>query len=103
MFSMGIHNDAGVLCKWNISLEDGLCVTGSRDRFLVRAWYPENHLMNGLYEVHFAARDGASFETLERIAGLLKFAVKGPDGAKGIVSGPCLWTVLPQSSNYESS
>src|SRR5208283_2760248 len=23
MFSIGIHNDAGVLCKWNISLEDG--------------------------------------------------------------------------------
>ncbi|MGB6067972.1 MAG: ABC transporter ATP-binding protein [Desulfomonilaceae bacterium] len=102
MFSMGIHNDAGVLCKWNISLEDGLSVPGLRDRFLVRAWYPENHLMKGLYEVHFAARDGASFETLERVAGLLKFTVKGPAGAKGIVSGPCLWTVSPQSLNCKS-
>jgi len=94
MFSIGILNDAGVLCKWNISLEDGLAVAGSVDRFLVRAWYPENHLMSGFYEVHFAARDGASFETLERIAGLLKFPVKGPAGEKGIVAGPCRWSIV---------
>jgi hypothetical protein len=95
MFSIGILNDAGVLCKWNISLEDGLSVAGSVNRFLVRAWYPENHLTSGSYEVHFAARDGASFETLERIAGLLKFPVRGPAGEKGIVAGPCRWSIVP--------
>jgi len=99
MFSIGIQNESGVLCKWNISLEDGLSVAGSVDRFLVRAWYPENHLLSGFYEVHFAARDGASFETLERIAGLLKFPVKGPAGDKGIVSGPCQWMIIPHGAD----
>lgn len=95
MFSIGINNDAGVLCKWNISLEDGLAEQGSCDRFLVRAWYPENYLANGNYEVHFAVRDGASFETLERIAGLLSFPVAGASGTKGLVAGACEWTVIP--------
>jgi ABC-type polysaccharide/polyol phosphate transport system ATPase subunit len=95
MFSIGIQNDAGVLCKWNISLEDGLRDPGSRDRFLVRAWYPENYLMNGHYEIHFAVRDGASFETLERIAGLLNFPVVGDCGTKGLLAGACQWTLVP--------
>jgi homopolymeric O-antigen transport system ATP-binding protein len=102
MFSVGINNEAGILCKWNISMEDGLLVPGSCDRFLVRVWYPENHLANGNYEVHFAARDGASFETLERIAGLLKFSVVGPDNVGGIVAGPCKWEILPRGSNGDS-
>jgi len=96
MFSIGIHNESGVLCKWNISLEDGYTVPGTRDRYLVRAWYPEMHLAHGSYEVHFATRDGASFETLERIAGLIRFPVKGSGDGKGIVSGPCEWTIQPQ-------
>ncbi|MBI5251037.1 MAG: ABC transporter ATP-binding protein [Desulfomonile tiedjei] len=94
MFSIGIQNDAGILCKWNISLEDGLYDPGSCDRFLVRAWYPENYLMNGNYEIHFAVRDGASFETLERIAGLLSFPVVGAAGTKGLVAGACEWTLV---------
>ncbi|HMK34925.1 MAG TPA: polysaccharide ABC transporter ATP-binding protein [Desulfomonilaceae bacterium] len=98
MFSLGMHNEAGILSKWNISLEDGLLVPGTCDRFLVRAWYPENHLIQGTYEVHFAARDGASFETLERIAGLLTFAVVGSNGSKGIVAGPCEWKLIPYDS-----
>jgi lipopolysaccharide transport system ATP-binding protein len=96
MFSIGLHNENGVLCKWNISLEDGYTVPGTVDRYLVRAWYPENHLAHGHYEVHFAARDGASFETLERIAGLLRFPVKGAAGSRGIVSGRCEWSLVPQ-------
>jgi hypothetical protein len=103
MFSVGMHNEAGILCKWNISLEDGLLVPGSCDRFLVRVWYPENHLTRGTYEVHFAARDGASFETLERIAGLIKFSVVGPENAGGIVAGPCQWEVLPCGPDSESA
>jgi ABC-type polysaccharide/polyol phosphate transport system ATPase subunit len=91
MFSVGLNNEAGILCKWNVSLEDGLAAPGTCDRYLVRVWYPENHLATGIYEVHFAARDGASFETLERIAGLLTFSVAGPGNGKGIVAGPCEW------------
>lgn len=103
MFSIGIQNDSGILCKWNISLEDGLYEPGTRERFLVRAWYPENHLMNGNYEIHFAVRDGASFETLERIAGLLTFPVVGDSGTKGLVAGTCEWTLIPTGNILQSA
>lgn len=96
MFSLGILNAAGILCKWNISAEDGLAEPGRCERYRLRAWYPENRLSNGAYEVHFAARDGASSETPERIAGILSFAVTGPGRARGIVSGKCQWQLLPK-------
>jgi lipopolysaccharide transport system ATP-binding protein len=95
MFSVGIVNAQGILCKWNISQEDGLADPGPPNRYIVRAWYPENHLMNGAYEIHFAVRDGASFETLERLAGILSFAVIGSNRARGIVAGTCKWELLP--------
>ncbi len=95
MFTVGIINAQGILCKWNISQEDGLAEPGPPNRYLVRAWYPDNHLMNGAYEIHFAVRDGASFETLERLAGILSFAVIGSNRARGIVAGPCKWELLP--------
>ncbi len=94
MFSVGLHNTEGVLCKWNVSLEDGLEKPGQPGRFLVRAWYPENRLAPGSYEVHFAVRDGASFQTLERIAGLLTFPVVGEPGSRGIVAGHCKWEFM---------
>lgn len=103
MFSMGILNAAGILCKWNISAEDGLMEPGTCNRYLVRAWYPENRLSNGAYEVHFAARDNASFETLERVAGILSFAVTGPGRARGIVSGKCQWEFILQDECSENS
>ncbi len=40
MFSIGIMNAQGILCKWNISQEDGLAEPGPPNRYLVRAWYP---------------------------------------------------------------
>jgi lipopolysaccharide transport system ATP-binding protein len=102
MFSIGILNAQGILCKWNISQEDGLAEPGPPSRYLVRAWYPENYLMNGAYEIHFAVRDGASFETLERLAGVLSFAVIGPNRARGIVAGPCKWELLPIADELKS-
>jgi lipopolysaccharide transport system ATP-binding protein len=102
MFSIGILNAQGILCKWNISQEDGLAEPGPPRRYLVRAWYPENYLMNGAYEIHFAVRDGASFETLERLAGVLSFAVIGPNRARGIVAGPCKWELLPIGDEVRS-
>jgi len=95
MFSMGILNAAGILCKWNISEEDGIEASGSSGRYFLRAWYPENRLANGAYEVHFAARDAASFETLERIAGIVSFAVTGSHRARGVVAGKCKWELVP--------
>jgi hypothetical protein len=95
MFSLGILNAQGILCKWNISEEDGLNEEGTPRRYLLRAWYPENRLSNGAYEVHFAARDATSFETLERIAGIVSFAVTGPLRARGIVAGKIQWELIP--------
>jgi ABC-type polysaccharide/polyol phosphate transport system ATPase subunit len=95
MFSIGIVNAQGILCKWNVSQEDGLAEPGAVSRYLLRAWYPENYLQKGAYEIHFAVRDGASFETLERIAGILSFAVVGSGRARGIVAGECRWELTP--------
>jgi homopolymeric O-antigen transport system ATP-binding protein len=94
LFSLGIVSTSGILCIWNVSEEDGLSTTPVRDRCLVKAWYPANHLVAGAYEVHFAVRDAASFETLERIAGLVSFAVIGTRRARGVVAGVCAWEIL---------
>jgi ABC-type polysaccharide/polyol phosphate transport system ATPase subunit len=99
MFSLGILNAAGILCKWNISEEDGLVEVGDCGRYLMRAWYPENRLANGAYEVHFAVRDATSFETMERIAGVISFAVVGKLRARGIVAGKCSWELIPIAEN----
>ena len=103
MFSMGLVNAAGILCKWNVSEEDGLSVLGDGDRYVLRVWYPQNHLANGAYEGHFAARDAASYETLERIAGIVSFAVVGSQRARGIVTGKCRWELAPWNSAEGSS
>ncbi len=95
MFSLGILNAAGILCKWNVSKEDGLVGPGPQNHYILRAWYPENRLSTGAYEAHFAARDAASFETLERIAGIVSFAVTGPERSRGIVSGKVDWRLIP--------
>ncbi len=71
LFSAGILNAAGILCMWNISEEDGWVHPNLSGRYSVRAWYPGNHLAPGAYEIHFAVRDAASFETLERSAAIL--------------------------------
>ncbi len=49
MFSIGIVNAQGILCKWNVSQEDGLAEPGAVSRYLLRAWYPENYLQKGAY------------------------------------------------------
>lgn len=99
MFSLGILNAAGILCKWNISEEDGLTIRGESEEYLLRAWYAENYFANGAYEVHFAARDAASFETMERIAGIVSFDVVGPKRARGIINGVCEWELAPYRSD----
>jgi lipopolysaccharide transport system ATP-binding protein len=95
MFSLGLHNMAGILCKWNVSKEDGLVGPGPSNHYILRAWYPENRLSTGAYEAHFAARDAATFETLERIAGIINFAVIGPERSRGIVCGKVEWALIP--------
>lgn len=91
VFSLGIVNASGVLCVWNVSAEDGLTCQNARGRFTLRIWYPENNLMKGTYEVHFALRDGKTFETLERLAGIASFSVGGSRRARGIVTMKPSW------------
>jgi homopolymeric O-antigen transport system ATP-binding protein len=101
-FSIGILNAAGILCKWNMLDGESVADTGKGGAFTLRVWYPENHLMNGAYEAHFEVRDAASSETLERIAGIVSFAVIGPRRARGIVSGPCHWQLVPFHSEIQA-
>lgn len=102
LFSLGIFNAAGILCKWNISPEHGLAEAGQCNRYLLRAWYPENRLSNGAYEVHFAVREGPQYDAIERIAGILSFAVIGQGRARGIVTGKCRWQLLPYQGGDET-
>lgn len=93
LFSLGIVNAQGILCMWNISEEDGLSPNDLPNRFTIRARYAANHLAPGAYEAHFAVRDARSFETLERIAGIVTFSVTGDRRARGIVAGDCRWDI----------
>jgi homopolymeric O-antigen transport system ATP-binding protein len=102
-YSLGILNAAGILCKWNVSDRDSLAEARKGGKFTLRLWYPENHLMNGAYEAHFEVRDAASCKTLERIPGIASFAVIGPRRARGIVSGPCHWQLLPFNSGLQTT
>ena len=95
LFSLGIMNAGGVLCVWNVSDEDGLSSAGVEGRRLVRVWFNENRLINGIYDVHFAVREGNSLETLERLGGIASFAVVGQGRARGILVAPCRWELLP--------
>jgi lipopolysaccharide transport system ATP-binding protein len=99
VFSLAIHNAQGILCKWNLSDKDGLAERGPAGRYVLRAWYPENHLQNGAYEVHLVASDGADPGNLERLAGVLSFAVIGSGRARGIVAGECQWELIPMAEN----
>jgi len=98
LFSLGILNAAGILCKWNISEEDGYNPNDLADRFLLTAWIRNNSLASGAYEVHFAVRDASSFETLERLAGVASFAVLGDRRSRGVIGGPCVWEARPRDS-----
>jgi ABC-type polysaccharide/polyol phosphate transport system ATPase subunit len=85
VFSVGILNTAGVICIWNVSEEDGFTCQRMNGRRRLRVWYPENKLMKGAYEVNFALRDGTSYETLERFAGITSFSVTSPGRGRGIM------------------
>ncbi len=102
-FSIGILNAAGILCKCNTSEAGALAEAEQCGTYALRAWYPENHLMNGAYEVHFAARGCSAFETPERDGGIASFAVIGPRRARGIVAGPCHWELSPFDSNLQTA
>jgi ABC-type polysaccharide/polyol phosphate transport system ATPase subunit len=99
-FSLGILNAAGILCKWNISDADAFREAGKCGTYILRVWYPENHLMNGAYEVCFAVQEADPFDASEVITGIGSFAVIGSRRARGIVAGPCHWELLPFDSAF---
>ncbi len=102
MFSLGILNAAGILCKWDVLEREDLAATGTYSACILRAWYPENHLMNGAYEVRFSARDASASDASERLSGVASFAVMGSRRARGIVAGPCHWELFPFESKTQS-
>jgi homopolymeric O-antigen transport system ATP-binding protein len=95
VFSLGIYNAAGILCKLDESGED--CLTEQRlgDRRLLRVWYPENHLSTGAYEVVFGIRDAGDPKKFQRTAAILSFAVIGTHRSRGIIAGTCHWELIP--------
>lgn len=103
LFSLRILNAAGILCKCNASEAGAVAEAKEGGTYVLRAWYPENHLMNGAYEVHFAARGCAAFETFERAGGIASFAVIGSRRARGIVAGPCQWELSPFDSKLQAA
>jgi ABC-type polysaccharide/polyol phosphate transport system ATPase subunit len=91
VFSVGILNATGVVCVWNVSEEDGLRCEGLSGAMRLRVWYGEQTLSKGAYEVNFALREQASYETLERLGGIASFSVTGAGRARGIMALPAQW------------
>jgi hypothetical protein len=58
---------------------------------VLRVWYAEHKLAKGAYEVNFALREQASYETLERLGGIASFSVNGSGRARGIMALPARW------------
>jgi lipopolysaccharide transport system ATP-binding protein len=102
VFAVGIVNSAGVLCVWNVSQEEGLTCGSIEGTCRLSLWYQENRLGKGTYEVHLSIRDGNSFETLERVAGLVRFTVVGSGRARGIVVMPPRWELTRQSTDHDA-
>jgi ABC-type polysaccharide/polyol phosphate transport system ATPase subunit len=93
-FALGIVNAAGILCKWDVSGEACLSF-GDGDRTVVRAWYKENHLSTGAYEVQLMVGNAGDFQDARRKAPILSFAMTGSRRARGIVAGRCQWDLVP--------
>lgn len=91
VFTVGILNATGVVCVWNVSEEDGLQCEGINGTMVLRVWYAEHKLAKGAYEVNFALREQASYETLERLGGIASFSVNGSGRARGIMALPARW------------
>ena len=91
VFTVGILNATGVVCVWNVSEEDGLQCEGINGAMALRVWYAEHKLAKGAYEVNFALREHASYETLERLGGIASFSVNGSGRARGIMALPARW------------
>jgi len=91
VFSVGILNATGVVCVWNVSEEDGLKCEGVSGAMRLRVWYGEQTLAKGAYEVNFALREQASYETVDRLGGIASFAVTGAGRARGIMALPAQW------------
>ncbi|HMK33907.1 MAG TPA: Wzt carbohydrate-binding domain-containing protein, partial [Desulfomonilaceae bacterium] len=98
VFSLGIYNAAGILCKWDTSREDWSSDVCAGNRHVLRTWFPENHLSTGAYEVHVIVTDSASCEAAEQKARIASFAIIGNRRARGIVAGRCRWALIPHPS-----
>jgi len=86
LITLAIVNTAGVNCTWSLSEEDGFMPPSFSGAETVRLWFEEGvPLANGFYEVNFALRSAANYETLTRSSGLVGFQMVGPGRARGVV------------------
>jgi lipopolysaccharide transport system ATP-binding protein len=99
VFSLGIFNASGILCKLDLSDENCLLGDDHGGRSVLRAWYPENHLSTGAYEIRLSITGAGPSENFERTAHILSFAVIGNRRARGIVAGRCTWELIPHPTH----
>ncbi len=93
VFSVGILNATGVVCVWNVSEEDGWSCQRVEGGARLRIWYPEHKLSRGVYEVNFTLREQRSYETLERMGGVVSFSVSAAGRARGIMALRANWQI----------
>jgi lipopolysaccharide transport system ATP-binding protein len=103
MFSLGIFNAAGILCKWDVSDEDSVSEQDNDARRVLAVWYPENHLSTGAYEIHLTVRDAGSSDVIERTTRILSFAVIGSRRSRGIVAGRCRWELVRRPTDSSAA
>jgi lipopolysaccharide transport system ATP-binding protein len=100
LFSVTIVSAAGIICVWNISVENGLRFSEVKGRFKIRIWYDDNRLMKGFYRVDLAIQNGASCEIVEQLAGITSFSLSGSGRARGVVAMTPRWElVMPKAEH----
>ena len=93
LLSLGVLNSEGVPCIWNVSAEDGFELPPVEGRQRLRVLVADNSLVPGAYQVQLSIRERSTMETLERIAGIAYFTIKGNRKSRGIVQSRCDWEI----------
>ncbi len=101
VWSIGILNASGVVCAWNVSEEDGFSCHRLEGEYRLRLWYRDNRLVPGAYEFNFALRDGTSFETVDRQAGVASFSIVKAGRGRGVVMMSPEWELSSQTVEGE--
>jgi len=86
LLSVSWVNIGGVVCVWHVIDVPARCADHGDRGFRLRLWYPENHLVKGLYTADLRLITRDSFETLATLAGVASVQITASHRARGIAA-----------------